>query len=104
MVVQNSGRLGEIEIAGGDKEEHGRIMRETPDGAGPADLRRPHEPADSSTFDLSRKRAAVRPAAAGPEDHLPEAPDTLPEFMAMIPGTKPEDYPDGEAPAAEASP
>jgi len=29
MVVQNSGRLGDIEIAGGDKEEHGRIMRET---------------------------------------------------------------------------
>jgi 2-polyprenyl-6-methoxyphenol hydroxylase-like FAD-dependent oxidoreductase len=29
MVVQNSGRLGEIEIAGGDKEEHARIMRET---------------------------------------------------------------------------
>jgi 2-polyprenyl-6-methoxyphenol hydroxylase-like FAD-dependent oxidoreductase len=29
MVVENSGRLGEIEIAGGDKEEHGRIMRET---------------------------------------------------------------------------
>jgi 2-polyprenyl-6-methoxyphenol hydroxylase-like FAD-dependent oxidoreductase len=29
MVVKNSGRLGEIEIAGGDKEEHGRIMRET---------------------------------------------------------------------------
>ena len=29
MVVQNSGRLGEIEIAGGDKDEHGRIMRET---------------------------------------------------------------------------
>lgn len=29
MVVQNSGRLGEIEIAGGDKEEHGKIMRET---------------------------------------------------------------------------
>jgi 2-polyprenyl-6-methoxyphenol hydroxylase-like FAD-dependent oxidoreductase len=29
MVVQNSGRLGEIEIAGGNKEEHGRIMRET---------------------------------------------------------------------------
>lgn len=29
MVVQNSGRLGEIEIAGGDKEEHGRIMRAT---------------------------------------------------------------------------
>ena len=25
--------------------------------------------------------------------------DTLPEFMAMIPGTKPEDYPDGEAAA-----
>ncbi|MEM5313835.1 cyclase family protein [Paraburkholderia sp. JHI869] len=23
--------------------------------------------------------------------------DTLPEFMAMLPGTKPEDYPDGEA-------
>jgi 2-polyprenyl-6-methoxyphenol hydroxylase-like FAD-dependent oxidoreductase len=29
MVVQNSARLGEIEIAGGDKEEHGRIMRES---------------------------------------------------------------------------
>lgn len=29
MVVQNSGRLGEIEIAGGDKEQHARIMRET---------------------------------------------------------------------------
>jgi 2-polyprenyl-6-methoxyphenol hydroxylase-like FAD-dependent oxidoreductase len=29
MVVQNSGRLGEIEIAGGDKAEHARIMRET---------------------------------------------------------------------------
>jgi 2-polyprenyl-6-methoxyphenol hydroxylase-like FAD-dependent oxidoreductase len=29
MVVRNSGRLGEIEIAGGDKEEHARIMRET---------------------------------------------------------------------------
>jgi 2-polyprenyl-6-methoxyphenol hydroxylase-like FAD-dependent oxidoreductase len=29
MVVRNSSRLGEIEIAGGDKEEHGRIMRET---------------------------------------------------------------------------
>jgi 2-polyprenyl-6-methoxyphenol hydroxylase-like FAD-dependent oxidoreductase len=29
MVVQNSGRLGEIEIAGGDKEEHARIMRES---------------------------------------------------------------------------
>jgi 2-polyprenyl-6-methoxyphenol hydroxylase-like FAD-dependent oxidoreductase len=29
MVVENSGRLGEIEIAGGDKDEHGRIMRET---------------------------------------------------------------------------
>ncbi|QCP49636.1 FAD-binding protein [Trinickia violacea] len=29
MVVENSGRLGEIEIAGGDKEEHKRIMRET---------------------------------------------------------------------------
>jgi 2-polyprenyl-6-methoxyphenol hydroxylase-like FAD-dependent oxidoreductase len=29
MVVENSGRLGEIEIAGGDKEEHGKIMRET---------------------------------------------------------------------------
>ena len=27
--------------------------------------------------------------------------DTLPEFMAMLPGTKPEDYPDGEAAAAE---
>jgi len=29
MVVENSGRLGEIEIAGGDKAEHTRIMRET---------------------------------------------------------------------------
>ena len=29
MVVENSSRLGEIEIAGGDKEEHGRIMRES---------------------------------------------------------------------------
>ena len=29
MVVENSGRLGDIEIAGGDKEEHGRIMRES---------------------------------------------------------------------------
>ena len=29
MVVQNSARLGEIEVAGGDKEEHGRIMRES---------------------------------------------------------------------------
>lgn len=29
MVVENSGRLGEIEITGGDKEEHARIMRET---------------------------------------------------------------------------
>jgi 2-polyprenyl-6-methoxyphenol hydroxylase-like FAD-dependent oxidoreductase len=29
MVVENSTRLGEIEITGGDKEEHGRIMRET---------------------------------------------------------------------------
>src|SRR3954471_21817899 len=27
--------------------------------------------------------------------------DTLPEFMAMIPGTVPQDYPDGEAAAAE---
>ena len=29
MVVENSMRLGEIEIAGGDKDEHGRIMRES---------------------------------------------------------------------------
>jgi 2-polyprenyl-6-methoxyphenol hydroxylase-like FAD-dependent oxidoreductase len=29
MVVHNSGRLGEIEIAGGDKEEHASIMRKT---------------------------------------------------------------------------
>lgn len=29
MVVENSGRLGEIEIGGGDKEEHRRIMHET---------------------------------------------------------------------------
>jgi 2-polyprenyl-6-methoxyphenol hydroxylase-like FAD-dependent oxidoreductase len=29
MVVQNSARLGEIEVAGGDKEEHARIMRES---------------------------------------------------------------------------
>ena len=27
--------------------------------------------------------------------------DTLPEFMAMLPGTKAEDFPDGEAAAAE---
>jgi len=29
MVVENSGRLGEIEITGGDREEHARLMRET---------------------------------------------------------------------------
>jgi 2-polyprenyl-6-methoxyphenol hydroxylase-like FAD-dependent oxidoreductase len=29
MVVENSGRLGEIEIAGGDKEEHATIMRQS---------------------------------------------------------------------------
>jgi 2-polyprenyl-6-methoxyphenol hydroxylase-like FAD-dependent oxidoreductase len=29
MVVENSARLGEIEIAGGDKQEHARIMRES---------------------------------------------------------------------------
>jgi 2-polyprenyl-6-methoxyphenol hydroxylase-like FAD-dependent oxidoreductase len=29
MVVENSGRLGEIEIVGGDKAEHTRIMHET---------------------------------------------------------------------------
>ena len=29
MVVENSGRLGEIEMTGGDKDEHARIMRET---------------------------------------------------------------------------
>jgi 2-polyprenyl-6-methoxyphenol hydroxylase-like FAD-dependent oxidoreductase len=29
MVVENSSRLGEIEIAGGDKDEHSRIMRES---------------------------------------------------------------------------
>lgn len=29
MVVENSARLGEIEIDGGDKEEHARIMRES---------------------------------------------------------------------------
>lgn len=29
MVVENSARLGEIEIEGGDKEEHSRIMRES---------------------------------------------------------------------------
>jgi 2-polyprenyl-6-methoxyphenol hydroxylase-like FAD-dependent oxidoreductase len=29
MVVENSGRLGEIEMANGDKDEHGRIMRES---------------------------------------------------------------------------
>lgn len=29
MVVENSGRLGEIEVAGGDKDEHARIMRES---------------------------------------------------------------------------
>jgi 2-polyprenyl-6-methoxyphenol hydroxylase-like FAD-dependent oxidoreductase len=29
MVVENSMRLGEIEVSGGDKEEHARIMRES---------------------------------------------------------------------------
>lgn len=29
MVVENSGRLGQIEIEGGDKQEHARIMRES---------------------------------------------------------------------------
>jgi hypothetical protein len=29
MVVHNSARLGEIEMAGGDKAEHARIMRES---------------------------------------------------------------------------
>jgi len=29
MVVENSARLGDIEIAGGDKEEHARLMRES---------------------------------------------------------------------------
>lgn len=29
IVVENSGRLGDIEIAGGDKDEHARVMRET---------------------------------------------------------------------------
>jgi hypothetical protein len=29
MVVENSARLAQIEIEGGDKEEHGRIMRES---------------------------------------------------------------------------
>ena len=29
MVVENSGRLGEIEITGGDKAEHAQIMRDT---------------------------------------------------------------------------
>lgn len=29
MVVENSGRLGEIEITGGDKAEHARIMRDS---------------------------------------------------------------------------
>jgi 2-polyprenyl-6-methoxyphenol hydroxylase-like FAD-dependent oxidoreductase len=29
MVVENSGRLGEIEVAGGDKEEHAKIMRQS---------------------------------------------------------------------------
>lgn len=29
MVVENSARLGEIEICGGDKDEHSRIMRES---------------------------------------------------------------------------
>jgi 2-polyprenyl-6-methoxyphenol hydroxylase-like FAD-dependent oxidoreductase len=29
MVVENSGRLGEIETSGGDREEHSRIMRDS---------------------------------------------------------------------------
>lgn len=29
MVVENSGRLGEIEVAGGDKGEHARLMEQS---------------------------------------------------------------------------
>jgi hypothetical protein len=29
MVLENSERLGEIEISGGDKQEHAAIMRES---------------------------------------------------------------------------
>ena len=29
MVVENSGRLGEIEVTGGSQEEHGSIMRQS---------------------------------------------------------------------------
>ena len=29
MVVENSARLGEIEISGGDKNEHAQIMRDS---------------------------------------------------------------------------
>jgi hypothetical protein len=29
MVVENSARLGEIEMTGGDKAEHQQIMRDT---------------------------------------------------------------------------
>jgi 2-polyprenyl-6-methoxyphenol hydroxylase-like FAD-dependent oxidoreductase len=29
MVVENSARLGQIEVEGGDKEEHARIMRDS---------------------------------------------------------------------------
>ena len=33
MVVENSARLGEIEISGGDKDEHSRHHARQPDGA-----------------------------------------------------------------------
>jgi hypothetical protein len=29
MVVENSFRLGELEMSGGSKDEHGQIMRES---------------------------------------------------------------------------
>jgi hypothetical protein len=41
------------------------------------------------------------PSPLAPKITYQKHADTLPEFMAMIPGTTSEDYPDGEAAAAE---
>ena len=43
----------------------------------------------------------VRSAAARAAHRVSEARDTIPEFLAMLPGVKPEDFPDGEVAAAE---
>ncbi|MDW8260066.1 MAG: cyclase family protein [Gammaproteobacteria bacterium] len=41
------------------------------------------------------------PPALAPRIEYQSHRDTIPEFLAMLPGTKPEDFPDGEAAAAE---